>query len=82
MRALGIRELDTAFRMGCSDPGCCDSQNPTKDRAWIHATCHLDAPTWAYYVAGVFVLECSRCERTIIAIRPAVEGTEVDLRNL
>ena len=82
MKALGIRELDTAFRMGCSDPGCCDSQNPTKDRSWIHATCHLESPLWPYYVAGVLVLECARCGRRIIAIRPAVEGAEVDLRGL
>jgi len=82
MRALGIRELDTAFRVGCPVPGCCEPQNPSRDRGWVHATCHLDAPPWAYYVAGVLVLECSRCERTILAVRPAVEGAEVDLRGL
>ena len=82
MRALGIRELDTTFRVECPLPDCCGPQNPTRDRGWIHATCHLEAPPWAYYVAGVLVLECSRCERTIIAIKPAVEGVEVDLRNL
>ena len=82
MRAFGIRELDTAFRVGCPLPDCCGPQNPTRDRAWVHASCHLDSPLWAYYVAGVLVLECARCERRIMAIRPAVEGAEVDLRNL
>ena len=82
MKALGIRELDNAFRLGCSEPGCCPDEKPTRDRSWIHATCHLEAPPWAYYVAGVLVLECSRCSRTIVAIRPAVEGAEVDLRGL
>ena len=82
MRALGIKELDTAFRVGCSVPGCCFPHNPARDRSWIHATCHVRAPTWAYYVAGVLVIECSRCHRTIVTIRLAVEGTEVDLTGL
>ena len=79
MMAFGIRELDTIFRVGCTVPGCCSSQNPTRDRAWVHATCHLEAPPWAYYVRGVLVLECSRCGRRIMAVRPAVEGKDVDL---
>jgi hypothetical protein len=79
MRAFGIRELDTAFRVGCDVPGCCTPHDPTRDRSWLHATCHVGAPPWAYYVRGVLVLECSLCSKRIIAIRPAVEGVEVDL---
>lgn len=82
MMAYGIREMDTMFRVGCSVPGCCTPQDPTRDRAYVHARCHLEWPLWAYYVRGVLVLECSRCEKKIIAIRPAVEGQEVDLSGL
>ena len=82
MKAFGVKDLDTMFRVGCGGVGCCDDTDPTKDRGWVHATCHLQSPPWAYYVRGVLVLECSRCRKTIMAIRAAVDGAEVDLKGV
>jgi hypothetical protein len=63
-------------QLGCGVPGCEHSHH---DGIYLHARCHLDAPTWASYREGVLTLTCSRCGRHVdavaIAARPPARSS-------
>ena len=35
---------------------------------YLHARCHLDAPTWVSYLANVLTIHCSECKRVVASI--------------
>jgi len=37
----------------------------------IHSTCHIEAPLWPWYFAGMIRLECSECHATVAVIKVA-----------
>lgn len=59
------------------DGSTCDHAGPDcscDGPIYFHSRCHVRAPTWARYVPRERTLEiiCSKCERSIVAIRVAV----------
>lgn len=63
---LSFREdLD---QLGCGVPDCGHSHH---DGIYLHARCHIEAPTWACYREGVLTLTCSRCGRHVDAVAVA-----------
>ncbi len=39
----------------------------------LHAQCHMEAPLWPWYYAGMIRLECSVCHQTVALIKVAKE---------
>lgn len=39
----------------------------------LHAQCHIEAPLWPWYFAGMIRLECSECHATVAIIKVAKE---------
>lgn len=50
----------------CDVPAC--SHSHEQDPLYFHAGCHPSAPTWAKYLEGELLLECSVCRRPVVEI--------------
>jgi hypothetical protein len=53
--------------MQCGTPGC----TSTHGEFCLHGRCHLDAPSWPWYEAGVLTLRCATCNRVVSRIKVA-----------
>jgi hypothetical protein len=56
-------------RLGCKVPGC--DHRGDKGETFLHARCHMTAPTWTSYRAGVLTITCSVCGGHVTAIAVA-----------
>lgn len=70
MAALSQRELNG---MSCSMPHDHDDQTCVGGPLYFHGACHIKAPTWASYEAGVVTITCCECRSLIARVHVAEE---------
>jgi hypothetical protein len=50
----------------CSTPGCTETHE-----LYLHASCHLRANVTVRYEAGVLIVACAACDKTVATIAVA-----------
>jgi hypothetical protein len=69
MREYRLDFAEDLDKIGCKVPGCDHSGD--RGETYLHSRCHMDAPTWSSYRAGVLTITCSVCGRVVSAIAVA-----------